>query len=181
MGFFDQRPAQPPPPEPARPAWLPDEAVLPGAVPETTVLARTDDVVVALGDLHAYPNGFAFTLTVVLREPQREGGGRFLRHFHARPLPADFLRFGLRFADGTVLTNLDPRPADPDEEGPRLLPQGGSGGQRRHEQRYWVWPLPPSGPVDVVCEWPARGIPETTVALDGDVVREAAGRAVTLF
>jgi len=158
---------------------------MPGVAPDALVLARTDDIVVALGDLRAYPNGFQFAVTAFAREPLRDrqafGSGGFLRHFGPGPVPDDFLRFGLRFPDGTVLTNLDPGSPGPDETGPRLLPEGGSGGTRRYEQSYWVWPLPPPGRIDVVCEWPAHGIPETTVELDAGVVLAAAQRAITLF
>lgn len=42
----------------------------------------------------------------------------------------------------------------------------------------WVEPLPPTGPLGLLCEWPAKGIPETRVDLDGRAVRDAASRAV---
>ncbi|MEU7872503.1 hypothetical protein [Dactylosporangium sp. NPDC049140] len=186
MGFFDQRPEPPPPPpEPRRPAWARPETVLPGAVADTVILARTGDLVLTLGDLQAYPNGFQLAVTAYTREPLRHrsafGSGGFLRRFGPGPVPEDFLRFGLRFADGSVVTNLDPGPSDESDAGPRLVPQGGHGGLHRHEQSYWVWPLPPPGRLDVVCEWPARGIAETTAELDAALVLDAASRATTLF
>jgi hypothetical protein len=45
----------------------------------------------------------------------------------------------------------------------------------------WVWGLPPPGPLAFVCEWPARGIPETRVEIDAGLVLEAAGRAVAIW
>lgn len=186
MGFFDQLPEPAtPPPQPARPAWARPETSLPGIVPDNFMLARTGELAIAVGDLLAYPNGFEFAVTVFLREPLRGrhafGPDGFLGRFGGGPVPDDFLRLGLRFADGTVVTNLDAGPPESGERGPRLVPEGGSGGMRRHEQRFWVWPLPPPGSIDVVCQWPARGVPETSLTLDAGPVLDAARRAVTVF
>ncbi len=35
------------------------------------------------------------------------------------------------------------------------------GGPRSAFWRWWAWPLPPAGPLEFVCEWPALGIPES--------------------
>ena len=59
-----------------------------------------------------------------------------------------------------------------------LFPDGGGGGGRRYDMRYWVWPLPPPGPVAFVCEWPAFGIPESRAELDARLILDAAARAV---
>jgi hypothetical protein len=39
--------------------------------------------------------------------------------------------------------------------------------------RWVLWPVPPPGPFTVVCAWPARGIPESSVVLDGDAIAAA--------
>jgi hypothetical protein len=100
------------------------------------------------------------------------------------PLPPEFLRLGVQFADGDVATNLG-RPSfpSPDSEptGPVLLSDGGGGGGRRYDMRYWLWPLPPPGPVSFVCEWPARGIPESRAELDAQLILRAAERAIHLW
>jgi hypothetical protein len=60
MGFFESIP-QPPPQEPARrrrPVWMRSDAVIPGLVPAEVVIVRTEQVAVAIGGIHAYPNGF---------------------------------------------------------------------------------------------------------------------------
>jgi hypothetical protein len=49
------------------------------------------------------------------------------------------------------------------------------------EVDVWVWGLPPPGPLAFVCEWPARGIPETRVEIDAGLVLEAAARAVAIW
>jgi len=42
-----------------------------------------------------------------------------------------------------------------------------------------MWGLPPSGPPALVCEWPARDIPESRVEIDGGLA--AAARAVPIW
>jgi hypothetical protein len=117
------------------------------------------------------------------------------------------LRFGIAYADGRNATNLralphlggreqgDPassdfvtvtetRPAGGMQEEPvppLLLPRGGSGGGDRWDQDYWVWGLPPSGPVGLVVEWPAEDIVETRVDVDGDAIVGAAAGAEVLW
>jgi hypothetical protein len=61
-------------------------------------------------------------------------------------------------------------PTDPVLDG-----MGGGGGGGRWRQDSWVWPLPPSGPVGFVCEWPAAGIPLGRHEIDAQVLLDAAG------
>ena len=42
-------------------------------------------------------------------------------------------------------------------------------------------PLPPSGPLTFVCEWPAHGITESRASIEGDLIRVAAAEAVQLW
>jgi hypothetical protein len=165
------------------------EAALPGVVAEGLLLARTDDAVVAVTGLMAYPTGFEFVLTAVLRHEDRRSrifdpglqhgwlGGR-----DDEPLPPEFLRLGVQFADGGVASNLDrrafPRP-DTEPAGPILIADGGGGGGRRYDMRYWVWPLPPPGPVGFICEWPAHGVAESRMDIDARLILDAAARAVS--
>jgi hypothetical protein len=186
MGFFDDVPVPQPPEldeEPPRPTWDKPEDALGVLAGDDFVLARTDDTAVAITGLTAFPTGFEFELTVAFREPDRN----FTMHRFAfrDATQDDFLRLGLRFADGTIATNLGHNPlafADvTDPIGPVLLERGGGGGGRRYDQKYWVWPLPPSGTVTFVCAWPARGIPESQHDVDADRIREAASRATYIW
>jgi hypothetical protein len=91
-------------------------------------------------------------------------------------LPERFLRLAVQFADGGLATNLD---GWTDEPSPPMLTghRGGGGGDRRWDTGYWVWPLPPPGPVTFICEWPAYGIAESRSEIDGRLILDAAGRA----
>jgi hypothetical protein len=184
MGFFEQlpppEPAEPEPEQPPRPRWAKPELVLGGTIAEEMILAQGSDAVLAVSGLVAFPNGFCFTVTAVLQRDDRRGR-LFQTAFHPEffddELPGpEFLRIGVQFADGSAATNLGRFRPLPDTEpaGPLLHQDGGGGGGRRYDMTYWVWPLPPPGPLSVVCEWPAHGIAESRAELDGQLIREAA-------
>jgi hypothetical protein len=193
MGFFDHALHRPPAPtEPrqrqrAMPGWVKPEAEVPRVVELATVLARSEKAAVALGQVRAYSSGFEFDLFAVLRRAE-------LRSYPFWPIievhgdeivPSDILRIGLQFADGAVLTNVDRRVGDADPgDGPRgpMLTSGGShAGQRRQDATFWVWPLPPPGPLTFVVEWPARQIPESRHEIDASLILDAAARVIELW
>ena len=70
---------------------------------------------------------------------------------------------------------------DADPPGPILRTYLGGGGPRSSFWRWWAWPLPPAGPMEFVCEWPALGIPETRAGLDAQLILDAAGRSIRLW
>ncbi|TCJ36428.1 hypothetical protein E0504_23650 [Parafrankia sp. BMG5.11] len=65
----------------------------------------------------------------------------------------------------------------------RTFTAGFAGGRAPdvHRLRYWLWPLPPAGPLTLVVDFPARGLAESRVTVDGSALRAAAERAVTLW
>jgi hypothetical protein len=190
MSFFDSIP-QPPPPEPVRrrrPAWMRSDAVIPGSVPAEVMLARTEQVAVAIGSVRAYPNGFAFTLHTRLRREDETAPGwtdPLERHGRAgAQAPGDVLRLGVMYADGRrAATTGGYWRLDDDADPERLvLHQNGSdGGGRRWDGDFWVYPLPPMGPVTFVVSWLRHGVAERRAKLEGAAIREAAGRAVILW
>ncbi len=190
MSFFDERP--PPeetrPTEPPPPEWAgPPPGVLPGLSPLRVVIFRTELACLVAQNFRAYPTGVEFALHLYLR------GGKELRldepwGFHpplppGEPLRDDFLRLGLLFPDGTKWTNVAARPGwrgDPPAP-PVVLSRGGGGGDHRWHFEFWMWPLPPEGPLTVVAEWPVGGVPETSVVVDGGAIRAAAAGAEILW
>ncbi|MDR7274662.1 hypothetical protein [Catenuloplanes atrovinosus] len=189
MGFFDDLPpppVAPSPPERPRPAWAMPEDAIGVAVPLDIALAFGDGVAVGVTALTAFANGFEVTVSAVARVDDRRG--RVLRDGFRRAYPPDeppgpeFLRFGLRYADGGVATNLTfPGALDAEPAGPLLIHHSGTGTQRRQTVTYWAWPLPPPGPLTVVFSWPARGIDEFRTEIDAGAVRAAADRAVVVW
>jgi hypothetical protein len=171
------------------PAWLgPPHNVVPGIAPVELIIARTDETVVALAGIQAYPAGFGFTLWLRLRNVSAREEQQFPYLLNSAPLggdplPDEFFRFGVQFADGRKATNLDRPSYDPKHEPDRpvLLQQGGGGAGATWDMEHWVWPLPPAGPFAFVCEWPGRGLAESRAEIDAGMILEAAGRAVTLW
>lgn len=176
-------------PEPRRPPAThphdgPPDRVLGEPVGGSTVVARTDSVVVAVDRVVAYPTGFELGVTVRTHDSpvlSSDVGGRRREWSGTSAFPGESLRVGVVFADGraSVAENFTGRP--PQASDVRLLPMHGSGTQARFDQRFWVEPVPPPGPVGVVVEWERRGLPETRVDLDGRAIVDAAARAETLW
>jgi hypothetical protein len=79
------------------------------------------------------------------------------------------------------LSNLRAPHEGDDPPGVSLMPQGGSSRSQIFESDFWLWPLPPPGPVTFVVAWPAFGIDETDQQLDGSLLRDASAKAITLW
>ena len=62
-----------------------------------------------------------------------------------------------------------------------LAPLNGVGTTARFDQRFWVRPLPPPGPVGLIVEWKTRGIAETRVEIPAEAIIEAASRATRIW
>ena len=189
--FFQPPPPRPPEPEEVEPRqpWTGQPNNVLGALAAASLmLTRTEEVTLAIDRLTAYPDGFELRVVILLRraddgDPWMRGPFPWQHPRREGELRDDFLRFGMRFPDGTKLTNVGGNAwgtgGRPDH--PVLLEQGGGGGGTRWEQDYWVWPLPTAGRMEFVCEWPAKGIALTRVPFDAGSIVEAASRAVTLW
>jgi len=187
--FFEtpEPPAEPTPPAPyGPPIWTgPSELVLGTWIPAQQLITKTENVAVALRGLCAYPNGFDVHVSFLGRPPVGPRQGQaFFHALHTGRGP----RFGFQFADGRRAgPNLSPMGRDlpKDDAGiptvPVLMPRGGGGGGSEWKQAFWVWPLPPDGPLKLFFDWPERNIAEIAVTLDGTAVsprRRAGHRAV---
>jgi hypothetical protein len=183
-GFFEPPPPPEPEPVPAQPAWQgppPNELGVP--VPLARVLARTDDVAVALVDVSAFSTGLQFRLEVRLRRPDDALDPLGMHPARRRgTLPDDVLRFGFELPDGRRVTNLGGFPpfGEP-RDGAVLLQRGGGGGGRSWSFAYWLWPLPPPGVLTAAVEWPGRGIALERVELDADALLAAAAASERLW
>ena len=190
MSFFDDL-APEPEPHRVHHRWDPPDAEFPGVVPfGTLILGRTERAAVAVTGLSAYSAGFEIFVTARFRPDPDAGPGD---RGPGRPEPGGArrsFRLGLQLADGTRVIGQHPGPAraggpgpDPGTEpdGPILRPFLGGGGPRSSFWRWWAWPLPPAGPLEFVCEWPALAIPETRAGLDAQLILDAAGRSTRLW
>ena len=147
------------------------------------MLARTDDVAVAVIDAVAFSIGLNFTVAVLRRTPRDSHRpeypfGRFAHARGTREPPPDLLRFGVEFSDGRKATTLGvpmfmTAQEEAEPEGPFLMPGGGSGGDDYWESSFWLWPLPPPGPLVFVVEWPLRRFADTARGRGGDHLEAA--------
>jgi hypothetical protein len=160
------------------------------------LLARSDQAAVYVDYVDAYPEGFELEIrastSVAYHELAREGDGSgpdpFGRHWpmvdeRRDVLPRQLLRVGVQFADGRTATNISghDRPVGgPIMDALRGAGRGG-GGESRFHQGYWISPLPPPGPVAVVCEWPVLGIPVARQEIDAQLILDAAEKARAMF
>lgn len=203
MGFFDSfrraAPAQPPPARRTLPEWFhPARNVMPTMLPINRLLVRRPELAVFVSLLQVHPGGFELDVNV-LRRRTTPGGfdtlkdSPFARHRPPQRNPvavgADedrgLLSLGVRYADGRSAMAQD-RPhspfADVDPPTPPVISAGsGRGSPGEWRQRYWVWGLPEAGDIEVIYSWPAEDVPESVLGLDGDAVRGAAQRALTLW
>jgi hypothetical protein len=132
----------------------------------TLPFGRSEQTAIAITGLLAYSNGFEIFLTR-LRRPDAPGfdedlepgapGGKL-----AGP---ETFRFSVEFSDGRTVTHDKPygrSSATPHGEAepvePILWSRGGGGTSHYQLMRWWVSPLPPSGPVEVICQLGTREI-----------------------
>ena len=162
--------------------WHPPEAELPGIVPiDTLHFARSEQAAVAIVGIAAYARGFEFFLARRIRpgtpgldqDPTPEMVRRRRRETDGFPI-------SVQFSDGRTAISGSPR-GDSEPTGPILQSRGGGGNSRSQLFRWWVWPLPPAGPLEFICQWPVYGIGETRVGIDGQLIIDAARRSVQLW
>ncbi|HEY7456972.1 MAG TPA: hypothetical protein VH703_06820 [Solirubrobacterales bacterium] len=154
------------------------------------VVVRTNEVGIYLACLWVFPAGFEFDVFVVAKEePDELDPFSFGHQYEAEEsgdIPAAQLRLGFLFGDGTKATNTGERfDWEGDFESPPKAPvmsgARGSGGGGNWSQSFWVWPIPPAGPLTFLCEWPQARIPLTRLEMEAEPIIEAASRAQQIF
>lgn len=162
-------------------------------VPFARFIVKTEQAVVALQQVIAFPQGCSLSLRIAvgrgsLEEPAWERMlGRLTGEYpHATSGGGD-LKFGVRLPGGLEAATVDNAfdvwtdPADWPE--PPVLSQVGGGsvsGDRsyRGDRELWLWPLPPRQPFEFVIEWKTMGVDSAAVTLDGDAIAQAAEQAL---
>jgi hypothetical protein len=148
---------------------------------DTLHFDRSDQAAVAIVGIVAYARGFEFFLARRIRpgtpgldqDPTPEMRRRRLREPEGFPI-------SVQFSDGRTAIGGRAR-GDSEPVGPILQPRGGGGTSLSQLFRWWVWPLPPAGPVEFICKWPVYGISETRTGIDAQLILDAARRSVQLW
>jgi hypothetical protein len=147
-------------------------------------------VAVYLASVSAYPTGFTFDVFIVRADNENELEPFDFEHRmlaeRTGEIPPGQLRLGFLFADGSKTTNTggyfgwyDESGATPDA--PLMSAMGGGGDDRVWHSSFWVWPLPPPGKLEFLCEWPGGEIPLTRSELDAAAIIAASSRAREAF
>jgi hypothetical protein len=180
VGFFRKSPDPEPAPRLVHHPWNPPEAELPGIVPiDTLHFDRSEQAAVAIIGISAYARGFEFFLARRIRPGTPGLDQDPTPDMVRRGEPADF-PVSVQFSDGRTAISGRPR-GDSEPTGPLLQSRGGGGTSHSQLLRWWVWPLPPAGPVEFICQWPVYGIGETRIGIDGQLILDAARRSVQLW
>jgi hypothetical protein len=179
MGLFRKSP----PPRPTllrrvpRP-WDPPETEFPAIVPISTLqFDRSEQTAIAITGISAYSNGFEIFVTRLIR-PDAPG-------FDGDPVPGaprgmlaerQSFQISLLLSDGRTVTSGTPVDAEP--TGAILRSRGGGGTSHYLLMRWWAWPLPPSGPLEFVCQ---LGTVETRAVIDAQLILDAAQRSIRVW
>lgn len=178
-----------------RPTWVSEnERAVPVDIPLDRVLIDTADLAAFVAAVHVYPSGFLFTLSSRLRPTaSAEAEEAFAQEFsfggrhHVPAAQAErSLRVGVRFADGRGGA-LNPNfrwlaHFEPDQAALPLVRTGRtSSDTAMADCEIWVVGLPAEGDVELFYRWLTLGVPEASIAIDGDALRSAAARAVVLW
>jgi hypothetical protein len=156
------------------------------AVPIRALLAKTNTLALAVTDIVAYSTGFSLKLALKFHHDTKDfDPHQVMMQFRGGP-PGDAndqLRFGVEFSDGRKATNLGPRLPAGDEPPPINLgiSGGGGGGNRGWSYGYWVYPIPPEGPITIAFAWPHYDLPEESHQFDAAPILEAAGQVEHLW
>lgn len=158
----------------------PAAGVIPVTVPGDFVLVREPGLAVWVGAVTVFPDSFAFTL-LILFDTRSKPPADFALHKEQRSqgawLEVRFSDGRSRAADLNTNTPFD-QPEGPEirlEDGEMNLTEGWS------SNRWWVTPLPPSGPVELAIHLNGDEQPTGTGCLDGKALADAAACAEVLW
>jgi len=181
MRFFRRPPVPGPAPHRVPRPWDPPETEFPAIVPISTLqFGRSEQAAIAITGIWAYTQGFEIFVTRLIGP----GASGFDAEVPDMPrgmrLAHEPVQISLRLSDGSKVISGRPR-GDSEPTGPILRPRGGGGTSHYQLSRWWAWPLPPSGLLEFICEWPALGIAETRAGIDAQLILGAARRSVQLW
>jgi len=180
MGLFRKSPPRRPTLQRQVPRpWDPPETEFPAVVPISTLqFDRSEQTAIAITGMSAYSNGFEFFMTRLIQpdllgwdeDPVPGAPRAMLTERHG-------LQISLQLSDGRVVTSGKP-PVDAKPTEPILRSRGGGGTSHYTLSRWWAWPLPPSGPLEFICQ---LGTGETRVGIDAQLILDAAQRSIPVW
>lgn len=150
--------------------------VLPGYMNSLRLLAKTDEVAIAVGGFRVWDVGFLFTVSVRL-SPKGLAKLHNITFDKFRPGEPSVV-MEMRWPNGTRVSNV--RPHRPGQRHAFGIHSGGGGGPL-YDLDWWVSPLPRQSAITLACTWPQAKISEATIEVPEQELREAAGRQMQLW
>lgn len=158
--------------------WDPPQTEFPGIVPINALqLGRSEQAAIAITGMSAYSNGFEFVVTALIHPGAPGFEAETPDHGMLASKP---YQISLQLSDGRMVTSGRPHP-DSEPTEPILRPRGGRGTSHYQHSQLWVWPLPPSGPLEFICHWPTLGTGENRVGINAQLILDAARRSIQLW
>jgi hypothetical protein len=148
-------------------------------VPISTLqFGRSEQTAIAITGISAYSNGFEIIVTRLIR-PDALGFDEDPVPGVPRGMPVERQSFqiSLQLSDGRTVPSGRP-PVDAEPTGPILRSRGGGGTSHCLLMRWWAWPLPPTGPLEFICQ---LGTDERRVGIDAQLILDAAQRSVRVW
>lgn len=178
------------------PPWLgPPLYELPAVRHIGKFLHRSPAMIVAVKSVDVFAAGCSFSLTWIIRRDgiaEEDWAEKHQLFFNQGMGPRHGLRagrglmFGVQLSDGAKASTVGFEPhafmgTDQKPEPPTLTLNNGGGSGADDELsgtgNLWLWPLPPAGTVRLVTQWLDFGLTESSIELDGGLLREAAADA----
>jgi hypothetical protein len=152
---------------------------LPVGLPISFLLARTDSLALMVHSFKVYTTGLDFNLAIRLREVHPH---EIFNLMDGVALERRLL-LGVEYPDGRRAANSGAydglRRFAP--ERPLLRPHRGGGADLSYDQQFWLSPLPPDGPLALVCTWSAFGIDEVRHVVEDAALTSASSRVLVLW
>lgn len=82
---------------------------------------------------------------------------------------------------GATQIGFGPSPYFGDEQLPIIRGRVGAGYEGEHRTDFWLWPLPPAGPLTWFASCPEMGIGQVSLGTDASMLTSAAERAECLW
>jgi hypothetical protein len=137
------------------------------------LFGQSDQGAMAITRMSAYTRGFGFVINRLVR-PGTPGWDQ------EPSMAQSSFEVSLRLADGRMVSTAKP-PGGIEPAGPFLRGNRGGGSTHYNQTRWRAWPLPPSGSLEFICQWPAMGISETRVSIEAGLILDAARRGVQIW
>ncbi len=172
----------------------PPTGEVPAVLSVTAVLASNHHVAVSLRTVRIFSDGVQLDIGAKLRRADASDErwedliGRFDEFGRFRRRSGGRLRVGLLLADGgrAVSSARGSDRGNDETAAVYRLTRGGGGGTgsddyHEMEWTFWVWPLPPDGPVTVIVDWAAFELEERRFRFDGSTLSSAASHAISMW